>query len=469
VQDGDDIQPTALSRFMRFRLNETRHVIALAAVALGVVCAGYYGISWWITAMNTVSTDEARVTASYATISAEVSGKIVKFPAEEGDVVRKGDLLVEIDKEEYKSALDEAIVELKRATAQYEEGKLQFKGMAATVKSEISRAEAGLEAAGGMLKEKVRMHELAKHVGKSQVEQAEAAVKVAHSNLTKAEVDLRKAGLDLERAKALFDKQFIAAKDLDDAKTVYESAQATVEMRKGEVQQLKADLQLAQISKLNNFRDDAALAEVRSMTAKSDVRRADADLRLATARLAEVEAFKARLESQESMVNQLKLKVDTQKRQLESTEVTSPVNGIVVRKTANIGDIMQRGQAFLKIIIQDTLVVRANVRETYVRYIGQGNPVEVYVDAYPNRVFTGKVKLIGDTTDSEFAIFKPGGPYSRLEQMIPVEISLDGDSNNRELKPGMNAWVYIKRRSALEESHSAKEQAQRQGRPQSNK
>jgi membrane fusion protein, multidrug efflux system len=467
VKDGDDIQPTVLSRFIPFRLNETRHVIALVAVGLGVVCAGYYGISWWITAMNTVSTDEARVTASYATISAEVSGKIVKFPAEEGDVVRKGDLLVEIDKEEYQSALDEAVVELKRATAHYEEGKLQFKGMDATVRSEISRAEAALETAGGMLKEKVRMHELAKHVGKSQVEQAEAALKVAHSNLTKAEVDLRKAGLDLERAKTLFDKQFIAAKDLDDARTTYESAQATVEMRKGEVQQLKADLQLAQISKLNNFRDDAPLAEVRTMTAKSDVRKAAADLRLATARLAEVEAFKSRLESQESTVNQLKLKVDTQKRHLESTEVTSPVNGIVVRKTANIGDIMQRGQAFLRIIIQDTLVVRANVRETYVRYIGQGNPVEVYVDAYPNRVFSGKVKLIGDTTDSEFAIFKPGGPYSRLEQMIPVEISLDGDSNNRALKPGMNAWVYIRR--SREGVHSAKQQADRPGRPQSDK
>jgi multidrug resistance efflux pump len=212
-----------------------------------------------------------------------------------------------------------------------------------------------------------------------------------------------------------------------------------------------------QISKLNNFRDDAPLAEVRTQTAKSDLRKADADLRLAKARLAEVEAFKARLQSQESVVNQLKLKVDAQKRHLESTAITSPVNGIVVRRTANIGDIAQRGQAFLKIIIQDTLEVRANVRETYVRHIGQGNPVEIYVDAYPDRAFTGKVKLIGDTTDSEFAIFKPGGPYSRLEQMIPVDISLDGDSNNRELKPGMNAWVYIKRSSALPQNNSAKQ------------
>jgi multidrug resistance efflux pump len=463
TDDQDKIEPAGFKRYMRLRPTEKRHVLALLVFGAGFVIAAFYGVSWWITAMNTVSTDEARVTASYATISAEVPGKIMKFPADEGHLVRQGDLLLEIDKEEYKTALDEAVVALKRATAQYEEGKLQFQGMAATVRSEINRAEAALESAGGMLKEKTRMHELAKHVGRSQIDQAEAAVKVAEANLARAEVDLRKANLDLDRAKALFEKRFIAAKDLDDAQTAYESAQARVDMRKGEVQQFRADLKLAQVSKLNNFRDDAPLAEVRALTAKSDVRKADADLRLAQARLAEVEAFKARLESQETMINQLKLKVDTQRRHLESTAVTSPVNGIVVRRTANVGDIIQRGQAVLKIIIRDTLEVRANVRETYVRYIGQGNPVEIYVDAYPNRVFNGKVKLIGDATDSEFAIFKPGGPYSRLEQMIPVDISLDGDSNNRDLKPGMNAWVYIKRNSALEANNGSKQQAQGRG------
>jgi multidrug resistance efflux pump len=456
------LEAVSSPRFSRLALSERRNVVALVVFAAGFVLAAYYGVNWWITAMNTVSTDEARVTASYATISAEVPGKIVKFSADEGDIVRRGDLLVEMEKDEYQSALNEALAELKRASAQYEESKIQYRGMAATVQSEISRAEAALDAAGGMLKEKVRMHELAKTVGKSQVEQAEAAVKVAESNLAKAEVDLRKASLELDRAKALSAKQFIATKDLDDAKTAFESAKATVEMRKGEVLQLKADLQLSQVSKLNNFRDDAPLAEVRTLTAKSDLRKADADVRVAKARLAEVEAFKARLDAEESRINQLNLKVDSHKRHLESTTVTSPVNGIIVRRTANIGDIMQRGQGFLKIIIQDTLEVRANVRETYVRYIGQGNPVEIYVDAYPNRVFTGKVKLIGDATDSEFALFKPGGPYSRLEQMIPVEISLDGDSNNRELKPGMNAWVYIRRSAAVDENNGSKQQARGQ-------
>jgi hypothetical protein len=47
--------------------------------------------------------------------------------------------------------------------------------------------------------------------------------------------------------------------------------------------------------------------------------------------------------------------------------------------------------------------------------------------------------------------------------MIPVDISLDGDSNNRDLKPGMNAWVYIKRNSALEANNGSKQQAQGRG------
>lgn len=462
MNDGsENIQATGWRRWLRYRPSETRHIFALVAFGIGFLFAVVYVINWWITAMNTVSTDEARVTASYATISSEVAGKIIKFPVEEGDVVRQGDLLVGIDKDEYQSALDDAEVELKRATANYEETKLQLKGITAAVGSEISRAEAGLEGAGTLLKEKIRLHELAKVVGKSQIEQSEAGVRVADSNLARAEVDLKKAGLDLERAKSLFDKHFIAAKDLDDARTAYDSARATVDMRRAELQQLKADLQMAQVSKLNNFRDDAPLAEVRTLTAKSDIRKADADLRLARARLAEVEAFKARLESQESMIHQLKLKVQTHKRHLESATVTSPVNGVVVRKTANVGDIMQRGQPFLKIIIRDTLVVRANVRETYVRYIGQGNTVDIYIDAYPNRLFTGKVKLIGDSTDSEFALFKPGGPYSRLEQMIPVEISLEGDSNNRELRPGMNASVYIRRNTALVAAANNAKQSER--------
>ncbi len=69
-----------------------RTLLISAVLGIGLVVAGVYGVRWWIRAMNTVSTDDARVTASYATISAEVSGRIVRFPVNEGDVVQKGRL-----------------------------------------------------------------------------------------------------------------------------------------------------------------------------------------------------------------------------------------------------------------------------------------------------------------------------------------------------------------------------------------
>ena len=106
LKDGsENIQATGWRQMvLRFRPSETRHIFALVVFGIGFLFAVVYVINWWITAMNTVSTDEARVTAAYATISSEVSGKIIKFSAEEGDVVRQGDLLVEIDKEEFQSA-----------------------------------------------------------------------------------------------------------------------------------------------------------------------------------------------------------------------------------------------------------------------------------------------------------------------------------------------------------------------------
>ena len=422
-----------------------RTLLISAGLGVGLVVAGVYGVRWWIRAMNTVSTDDARVTASYATISAEVSGRIVKFPVDEGDVVQKGTLLLRIDHENYKAALEESVAERAQATAQLSQERIQLKAMEATVRGEISRAEATVGTARSILREKERMVELARLVTKTQRDQVAAALKVVQSSLAAGEVELKNAAVELERAKKLFKSEFISAKDLDTAKTAYDHALATVEMRKNEVQWAKADIGLAQVSKLNNFRDDAMLAQAKTETARSDLKKAEADLQLAKAHLADLEAYKARIRSHESRVDQLDLQIATKRRLLAGTEVRSPVNGIVVRQTADLGDIIESGQPLIKVAIEGTLEVRANIGETYLRYIQRGNPVEVYVDAYPNRSIIGKVKIIGDATDSEFALFRPSGPFTKIEQVIPVEISLDGHSNNRDLKPGMNVIVYITR------------------------
>ncbi|MBI4639092.1 MAG: HlyD family secretion protein [Candidatus Tectomicrobia bacterium] len=430
---------------LKAKLMRKRVILPSIALVLGLSVGGKYAVDWWITAMNTVSTDDARIKSSIATISAEISGKILKLHFDEGDAVKTGDLLIQIDKDDYKAALDESVAELNGATAQYEEGKIQLKAMEVRVRGEMARAEAVVESSRGTLRENERKLELAKFTSITQIDQSEAALKVAESNLASAEVELRNAKGDLDRVKDLFDKKLESAKKLDDAKTAYERAQATVETRKNQVEQSKADLRMSQTSKSVEFRDDAKLAEIKVATARGDLKKAEADVELAKARLVDLEAFKARLETQAAKIEQLKLKVETNRRKLENTDVRSPVNGVVVLKTADLGDVVQRGQSLVRLIIEDTLKVQANIKETYLRYIQRGNPVDIYVDAYPDRIFRGKVSEIGDAANSEFALFRPTGTFTKVEQVIPVEITLDGNSNNRELRPGMNVVVYIKR------------------------
>ena len=85
---SENVEAARLRKYIGLGLSEKRQVLAWVVFAVCFALAAVYGVNWWITAMNTVYIDEGCVTAAYATISAEVSGKIVKFSAEEGDIVR---------------------------------------------------------------------------------------------------------------------------------------------------------------------------------------------------------------------------------------------------------------------------------------------------------------------------------------------------------------------------------------------
>jgi membrane fusion protein, multidrug efflux system len=85
--------------------------------------------------------------------------------------------------------------------------------------------------------------------------------------------------------------------------------------------------------------------------------------------------------------------------------------------------------------------VLTNVKETYIRDVHVGSPVDVWVDAYPSRIFRGIVESIGAAAISEFALFPPTGNFTKVEQRIPVRITVD--SIDGLLKPGMMVIVGI--------------------------
>ena len=102
---------------------------------------------------------------------------------------------------------------------------------------------------------------------------------------------------------------------------------------------------------------------------------------------------------------------------------------------------VQRGQPILVVNDPRDVWVLTNVKETYIRDVHVGSPVDVWVDAYPSRIFRGIVESIGAAAISEFALFPPTGNFTKVEQRIPVRITVD--SGDGLLKPGMMVIVGI--------------------------
>ncbi|MCL6637612.1 MAG: efflux RND transporter periplasmic adaptor subunit [Alicyclobacillus sp.] len=129
-------------------------------------------------------------------------------------------------------------------------------------------------------------------------------------------------------------------------------------------------------------------------------------------------------------------------------DVTSPLNGTVVRASAAPGQPVAPGQPLAYVVDLDHLYVMANVNETDVRNIDVGDAVDVSVDAFPNQSFKGTVGAIGLATNSQFSLLpqpdKVSGTYTKVTQTVPVRIDLAGYSGV-QLVPGMSATVRIHR------------------------
>jgi membrane fusion protein (multidrug efflux system) len=125
--------------------------------------------------------------------------------------------------------------------------------------------------------------------------------------------------------------------------------------------------------------------------------------------------------------------------QLLNTKISSPLTGVVAKKSMMQGDVVQPGMTIYTINDLDRVWVTANFEETKIGRIKLGAPVEVSVDAYPGKAFMGKVSLIGaGIVAPAFSI----GDFTKTTQRVPVRIALD--KSEAVLLPGMSVEVKVK-------------------------
>jgi len=132
---------------------------------------------------------------------------------------------------------------------------------------------------------------------------------------------------------------------------------------------------------------------------------------------------------------------------LSYTRITAPADGVVSKKTVEVGQLVQPGQPLMSLVPLGDVWVTANLKETQTADVSQGDPADFTVDAYPGRHFSGHVESLSPATGAKFSLLPPDnatGNFTKVVQRIPVRIRLDGKNDPAHpLRPGMSVVVTI--------------------------
>jgi membrane fusion protein (multidrug efflux system) len=186
-------------------------------------------------------------------------------------------------------------------------------------------------------------------------------------------------------------------------------------------------------------------SEEKLRQAKAQVAEARANLADALAKRGDVEVLKKQYEGLEHDIAQVEAQIGQKEVELGDRVVKSPVNGVVDQKFVEPGEYVIPGQRLMILHDPKGVWVEVHLKETKLEGLRVGQPVDISVDAYPGRQFTGAVARIGNAATNQYALLpnpNPSGNFTKISQRVPVRIKVDQPEDN-PLRPGMMVEVDI--------------------------
>lgn len=128
---------------------------------------------------------------------------------------------------------------------------------------------------------------------------------------------------------------------------------------------------------------------------------------------------------------------------IDQSVFRAPINGIVIKKQGTVGEFISPGQTIAMMIDPNKLYITANIEETKLGNVKQGQKVDITIDQFSKKTFSGRVKYVGQASNSTFALLpsSTSATFTKVIQRIPVKIEFDESDNT--LLPGTNAVVNI--------------------------
>ncbi|MGC2111662.1 MAG: HlyD family secretion protein [Candidatus Korobacteraceae bacterium] len=403
-----DVRHSEEDRRGFFQKHPAAKPIVFLVAIVAVVLVGWF---WW-ESRQWEDTDDAEIDGHIYPISARVSGQVVKVTFDDGQVVHKGDVLVVIDPTDYTVALERARADYQDSQAQAVAAHYGVPVSSIGSFSQIRSASADMASA------------------QAGVAAAQKQAEAAQSQIVEAQADALRLNTDVERYRQLLGKREISQQQFDATVAAATAANATVQAR--------------QASLL------AAQAQVRQ--AQSRIEQANAELKNAQATPNTVAATKAKSESADAQAQRYKAALDQAQLNLSYTTIVAPVDGVVGKRSVQVGSNVAVGQDLMAVVPLRDIWVTANFKETQLAHMRPGQPVKIKVDTYGGRKWDGHVSNIGGATGAIYSLLPPEnatGNYVKVVQRIPVRIDFDGHGTadfNKDglLRPGMSVEPDVK-------------------------
>jgi len=330
-------------------------------------------------------TDDAYVRGDLTPLSTKVAGIVKDVKISDFQQVHKGDLLIELEDDDYIAQVVQATAGVEAANAAIVNNRRQQELQDAR----IARALAGIDQANAQIAAAQAAEEAGQaDVVRTQKERQRQEALLLTSSSTPQKVE-----------QVVADQQRYAAQlasreaDLDQAKAMLRSNQEAVETEK----RTKAVLESQQIQ---------LLAELHAK---------EAALTLA--------------------------KVD-----LGYAKITAPADGSVGERQVRPGQLVSPGTQVIP-FVSNMKWVQANYRETQLTNVKVGDPTEVRIDEYPGKVFHGNVVEIAPASGSQFALLPPDnatGNFTKVVQRVPVKIALEDSNEATILRPGLSVVATVR-------------------------
>jgi membrane fusion protein, multidrug efflux system len=340
-------------------------------------------------------TDDAYLRADMTPLSTRISGTVRKVNVDDYQKVASGQVLFELDDDDYRAKLDQAKAALAEAEAAYEDNQAAKR----IGDAQIKVAEAG-------------------------VVQAQAAIDAAHGAIAAVSPQEDKALAELHRQQALFNAKAATHQQLETATGQEGELRGTLEARRADLAKAQGALTTSQ-SQL-----EAARRQREALNTKDDVYRADIEARKADIVVAQVN--------------------------LAYTRIAAPADGSVGERQVLVGQLVGPGTQMID-LVQSDVWVQANFKETQLTNMRTGVPADVRVDTFPGKVFKGKVAELSPASGSQFALLPPDnatGNFTKVVQRVPIKIVLfPGQPYIERLRPGLSAVVTVHTRAAVSDTN----------------